>query len=208
MASQSETVAVDDGATVPIYYESRLAKLNINEAEMETLNDEVDEVIEDEEDVAARESTKSKWAALEKLVGSEPRIALVGNDLVEHFENRIATMPGKAMAVCMSREICVDLYDAIVAIRPDWHDHDPMKGAIKIVMTGAASDKEKLQPHIYNKETKKLKYTLKEKFIQIEETGGNFKEEPYYIDGDTLIFQSIKNGEIIKKKYLRQKLAL
>ncbi|GAB1256157.1 type I restriction endonuclease subunit R [Aurantivibrio plasticivorans] len=148
--------AVDDGATVPIYYESRLAKLNINEAEMEALNDEVDEVIEDEEDVAARESTKSKWAALEKLVGSEPRIALVGNDLVEHFENRIATMPGKAMAVCMSREICVDLYDAIVAIRPEWHDPDPMKGAIKIVMTGAASDKEKLQPHIYNKETKKL----------------------------------------------------
>lgn len=148
--------AVDDGATVPIYYESRLAKLNINEAEMEALNDEVDEVIEDEEDVASRESTKSKWAALEKLVGSEPRIALVGNDLVEHFENRIATMPGKAMAVCMSREICVDLYDAIVAIRPEWHDPDPMKGAIKIVMTGAASDKEKLQPHIYNKETKKL----------------------------------------------------
>lgn len=148
--------AVDDGATVPIYYESRLAKLNINEAEMEALNDEVDEVIEDEEDVAARESTKSKWAALEKLVGSEPRIALVGNDLVEHFENRTATMPGKAMAVCMSREICVDLYDAIVAIRPEWHDPDPTKGAIKIVMTGAASDKEKLQPHIYNKETKKL----------------------------------------------------
>jgi type I restriction enzyme R subunit len=148
--------AVDDGATVPIYYESRLAKLDINEAEMEALNDEVDEVIEDEEDTAARESTKSKWAALEKLVGSEPRVALVGNDLVEHFESRIATMPGKAMAVCMSREICVDLYDAIVAIKPEWHDPDPMKGAIKVVMTGAASDKEKLQPHIYNKETKKL----------------------------------------------------
>lgn len=148
--------AVDDGATVPIYYESRLAKLNINEAEMEALNDEVDEVIEDEEDSASRESTKSKWAALEKLVGSEPRVALVGNDLVEHFENRIATIPGKAMAVCMSREICVDLYEAIVAIKPEWHDPDPMKGAIKVVMTGAASDKEKLQPHIYNKETKKL----------------------------------------------------
>ena len=148
--------AVDDRVTVPIYYESRLAKLNINEAEMEALNDEVDEVIEDEEDAATRESTKSKWAALEKLVGSEPRIALVGHDLVEHFENRIAAMPGKAMAVCMSREICVDLYDAIVAIKPEWHDPDPMKGAIKIVMTGAASDKEKLQPHIYNKKTKKL----------------------------------------------------
>ena len=148
--------AVDDGATVPIYYESRLAKLNINEAELEALNDEIDVVIEDEEDTAARESTKSKWAALEKLVGSEPRIVLVANDLVEHFESRVATMPGKAMAVCMSREICVDLYDAIVAIRPEWHDPDPMKGAIKIVMTGAASDKAKLQSHIYNKETKKL----------------------------------------------------
>jgi type I restriction enzyme R subunit len=148
--------AVDDGATVPIYYESRLAKLNINEAEMEALNDEIDEVIEDEEDTAVRESTKSKWAALEKLVGSEPRVALVGNDLVEHFETRIETMPGKAMAVCMSREICVDLYNAIVAIKPEWHDPDPMKGTIKIVMTGAASDKAKLQPHIYNKETKNL----------------------------------------------------
>jgi len=148
--------AVDDGATVPIYYESRLAKLDINEAEIEALNHEVDEVIEDEEDVATRENTKSKWAALEKLVGSEPRMAQVGKDLVTHFENRIATMPGKAMAVCMSREICVDLYNAIVAIKPQWHDLDPAKGAIKIVMTGSASDKEKLQPHIHNKKTKEL----------------------------------------------------
>ncbi|GAC30305.1 type I restriction enzyme, R subunit [Glaciecola pallidula DSM 14239 = ACAM 615] len=148
--------AVDDGATVPIYYESRLAKLDINEAELEALNDEIDEVIEDEENTAVRESTKSKWAALEKLVGSEPRVTLVGSDLVQHFESRIETMPGKAMAVCMSREICVDLYNAIVAIKPDWHDLDPTKGAIKVVMTGAASDKAKLQPHIYNKETKKL----------------------------------------------------
>ena len=148
--------AVDDGATVPIYYESRLAKLDINAAELELLNDEVDEVIEDEEDIAERESTKSKWAALEKLVGSEPRMAQVGKDLVSHFENRIATMPGKGMIVSMSREICVDMYNAIVAIKPEWHDLDPTKGVIKIVMTGSASDKEKLQPHIHNKETKKL----------------------------------------------------
>jgi len=148
--------AVDDGATVPIYYESRLAKLDLNLTEMEALNDEMDDVIEDEEDLAIRESTKSKWAALEKLVGSEPRMALIGQDLVTHFESRIATMPGKAMAVCMSREICVDMYDAITAIKPEWHDLDPTKGAIKIVMTGSASDKEKLQPHIHNKETKKL----------------------------------------------------
>ena len=148
--------AVDDGATVPIYYESRLAKLDINTADIEGLNDEVDEVIEDEEDIAERESTKSKWAALEKLVGSEPRMIQVGNDLVSHFEDRIATMPGKGMIVCMSREICVDMYNAIVANKPEWHDLDPGKGAIKIVMTGSASDKGKLQPHIHNKDTKKL----------------------------------------------------
>ena len=148
--------AVDDGATVPIYYESRLAKLDINTSDIEELNDEVEEVIEDEEDVASRESTKSKWATLEKLVGSEPRMEQVGADLVNHFQNRLATMSGKGMVVCMSREICVDMYNAIVAIKPEWHDLDPTKGAIKIVMTGSASDKEKLQPHIHNKETKKL----------------------------------------------------
>ena len=148
--------AVDDGATVPIYYESRLAKLDINTAEIEELNDDFEEVIEDEEDIAAREKTKSQWSALEKLVGSEPRVEQVGKDLVAHFEDRIASMPGKAMVVCMSRDICVDMYDAIVAIKPEWHDEDPAKGTIKIVMTGSASDKEKLQPHIYNKETKKL----------------------------------------------------
>ena len=148
--------AVDDGATVPIYYESRLAKLDIKQAEIEALNDDVDEVIEDEEDVASRESTKSKWAALEKLVGSEPRMQQVAKDLVLHFESRIETMQGKGMIVCMSREICVDMYNAIVAIKPEWHDSDVTKGAIKIVMTGSASDKQKLQPYIYNKETKKL----------------------------------------------------
>lgn len=148
--------AVDDGSTVPIYYESRLAKLDINQTELELLNDDVDEVIEDEEDLASRESTKSKWAALEKLVGSEPRIQQVAKDLVAHFEVRTSTLQGKAMIVCMSREICVDMYNAIVALRPDWHNTETNKGVIKVVMTGSASDKEKLQPHIYNKETKKL----------------------------------------------------
>jgi len=148
--------AVDDGATVPIYYESRLAKLDIKLAQIEALNEEVDEVIEDEEDLSEREKTKSKWAALEKLVGSEPRIQQVSEDLVAHFENRTVAMPGKGMIVCMSREICADMYNAIVAIKPEWHDSDPAKGAIKVVMTGSASDKDKLQPHIYNKEIKKL----------------------------------------------------
>ncbi|MDQ6965629.1 MAG: HsdR family type I site-specific deoxyribonuclease, partial [Mariprofundaceae bacterium] len=148
--------AVDDGATVPIYYESRLAKLDIKAAEIEALNDEVEDVIEDEEDIAVREQTKSKWAALEKLVGSAPRMKEVSEDLVEHFEKRTAVEPGKGMIVCMSRDICADMYNAIVAIKPEWHSEDPARGAIKVVMTGSASDKTKLQPHIYNKETKKL----------------------------------------------------
>lgn len=147
--------AVDDGATVPIYYESRLAKLDINQAEIETLSQQVEEVIEDEEDLVLRENTKSKWAELEKLVGSEPRLKEVAKDLVEHFIKRSAFIEGKAMIVCMSREICVRLYNEIVAIKPEWHDEDPLKGSIKIVMTGSASDREILRPHIYTKKTKK-----------------------------------------------------
>ncbi len=147
--------AVDDGATVPIYYESRLAKLDIKQAEIEALNDEIEEVIEEEENISEREKTKSKWAALEKLVGSRPRLKQIAKDLVIHFEKRTESIYGKAMIVCMSREICVDLYTEIVAIKPEWHDDDPAKGAIKVVMTGSASDREKLQPHIYNKDTKK-----------------------------------------------------
>ncbi|NLC01129.1 MAG: type I restriction endonuclease subunit R, partial [Pseudomonas formosensis] len=147
--------AVDDGATVPIYYESRLAKLDINHDEIEALSDQVDEVVEDEEDVTQRERTKGEWSRLEKLVGAARRLRQVAADLVEHFETRTAMMDGKAMIVAMSRDICVQLYDEIVALRPQWHDPDPEKGAIKIVMTGSASDKAALQPHIYNKQTKK-----------------------------------------------------
>ena len=147
--------AVDDGATVPIYYESRLAKLDVKQAEIDALNEQVDEVVEDEEDIASREKTKSEWAALEKLVGAEPRLTQVAKDLVEHFESRSATLDGKAMIVCMSRDICAQLYKAIVTLRPDWHDDDPEKGAIKVVMTGSAADKELLQPHLYSKQVKK-----------------------------------------------------
>lgn len=148
--------AVDDGATVPIYYESRLAKLDINQDEIEALNDQVEDEIGEDEETEAREKIKSQWSALEKLVGAEPRIQQVAQDLVEHFTTRCETFPGKAMIVSMSREICVDLYNAIVAIKPEWHSDDPNKGAIKIVMTGSAADKEKMQPHIYDKKTKKL----------------------------------------------------
>ncbi|MDV7106252.1 type I restriction endonuclease subunit R [Vibrio sp. TH_r3] len=148
--------AVDDGATVPIYYESRLAKLDINQDEIEQLNDQVEDEIGEDEETADREKVKSEWATLEKLVGAEPRIEQVAKDLVEHFTTRTSTFPGKAMIVSMSREICVDLYNAIVAIKPEWHHPDTDKGAIKIVMTGSASDKEKMQPHIHDKKTKKL----------------------------------------------------
>ncbi|ANJ68447.1 DEAD/DEAH box helicase [Halothiobacillus diazotrophicus] len=147
--------AVDDGATVPIYYESRLAKLDINKLEIEQLSDQVEEIFEDEESIALREAGKSKWAALEKLVGAEPRIREVAADIVQHFEARNAAVEGKGMIVGMSRDICAHLYNAIVALRPDWHSTDPAQGAIKVIMTGSAADKELLQPHIYNTTTKK-----------------------------------------------------
>ena len=147
--------AVDDGATVPIYYESRLAKLDLNHDEIAALSDQVDEVVEDEEDITSREKTKGEWSRLEKLVGATPRLSQVAADLVDHFESRNASMDGKAMIVAMSRDICAHLYNEIIALRPQWHSDDPEKGAIKIVMTGGASDKPLLQPHIYNKKTKK-----------------------------------------------------
>jgi type I restriction enzyme R subunit len=147
--------AVEDGATVPIYYESRLAKLDINRIEIEKLNDQVEEVFEDEEDAALREAQKTKWAALEKLVGADPRIKQVAQDIVQHFEARTAAIEGKGMIVCMSREICVRLYDEIKELRPQWHDPDPMKGGIKVIMTGSAADVELLRPHIYQASTKK-----------------------------------------------------
>ncbi|WP_310446375.1 type I restriction endonuclease subunit R [Thiobacillus sp.] len=147
--------AVDDGATVPIYYESRLAKLDINQAEIEQLSDQVEEIFEDEESLALREAGKTRWAALEKLVGADPRIQQVAADIVQHFEARNSAVEGKGMIVAMSREICAHLYNAIVALRPEWHSTDPAQGAIKVVMTGSAADRELLQPHIYNATTKK-----------------------------------------------------
>jgi len=146
--------ARDDGATVAIYYESRLAKLGLKAEMLPDIDDEVDELAEDEEN-DEQSKLKTRWAALEKIVGAEPRIESVAADLVAHFEERNKAQSGKAMLVAMSREICVHLYDAIVALRPDWHDADPEKGAIKIVMTGSASDKALLRPHIYPKQVKK-----------------------------------------------------
>ncbi|ODS67361.1 MAG: DEAD/DEAH box helicase [Bordetella sp. SCN 67-23] len=147
--------AVKDGATVPIYYEGRLARLELKEADVTLLDSEVDELTEDEEGDAAKVAKLRRWAALEQLVGAPPRIQKVAADIVAHFENRLSAMDGKAMVVAMSREICVHLYNAIVALRPDWHSDDPAQGAIKVVMTGSASDKALLKPHIYPKEVRK-----------------------------------------------------
>jgi type I restriction enzyme, R subunit len=146
--------AKEDGATVAIYYESRLAKLRLKDAELPTIDDEVDELAEDEEE-SAQAQLKSRWAALEKVVGAKPRVESVAADLVAHFEERNKTQSGKAMVVAMSRDICVQLYDAITALKPDWHDADPEKGSIKVIMTGSASDRALLRPHIYSAQTKK-----------------------------------------------------
>jgi type I restriction enzyme R subunit len=133
---------------------SRLAKLGLKQDELPALDDEVDELAEDEEE-SQQAKLKSRWAALEKVVGAEPRIASVAADLVAHFEERNKAQTGKAMVVAMSRDICVHLYNEITRLRPDWHDADPEKGAIKIVMTGSASDKALLRPHIYSAQVKK-----------------------------------------------------
>jgi type I restriction enzyme R subunit len=147
--------AVEDGATVPIYYESRLAKLELKIPMLPQVDEQVDELFSDEDDIPAAERAKSRWAALEALVGAEPRLQQVAADLVAHFEQRSRTQPGKALGVVMSRDICARLYAAIVALRPEWHDDDPTKGAIKVVMTASASDEPHLQPHHTSKQQKK-----------------------------------------------------
>ena len=147
----------EDGATVAIYYESRLAKLSLKDADLQQLDEDVDELAEDDErdDSNQQAALKSRWAALEKVVGAEPRIESVAADLVAHFEERNKAQTGKAMVVAMSRDICAHLYNEITKLRPDWHNDDPEKGAIKIVMTGSASDKALLRPHIYSAQVKK-----------------------------------------------------
>ena len=142
--------AVQDGATVPIYYESRLAKIELDENEKPHIDPEFEEVTEAEE-TTQKERLKTKWAQLEALVGTEKRIGLIADDIIAHFEERLETIEGKGMIVCMSRRICVDLYNAIVKRRPEWHNDDDKNGAIKVVMTGSASDDTSWQPHIRNK---------------------------------------------------------
>jgi len=142
--------AVQDGATVPIYYESRLAKLELDETERPHLDEEFEEITEGEEE-EHKEKLKTKWAALEAVVGAEKRIRLIAQDLVNHFDLRLEAMKGKAMIVCMSRRICVELYNELIRLRPNWHNDEDMKGVIKIVMTGSASDPLDWQQHVRNK---------------------------------------------------------
>ncbi len=142
--------AVEDKATVPIYYESRLAKLELLEAEKPKIDPDFEEVTEGEE-VERKEKLKSKWAQLEAVVGSEKRLKIIARDIVEHFEQRLEAMDGKAMIVCMSRRICVELYREIVALRPGWHADEDDQGAIKVVMTGSASDPLEWQTHVRSK---------------------------------------------------------
>lgn len=142
--------AVEDGATVPIYYEGRLARIALDEDAKALLDEEFEDVTEGEE-TSRKDQLKSRWAALEAVVGDESRLELVAKDLVEHFERRRDAMEGKAMAVCMSRRICVDLYEAIRALRPEWHGEGDDEGEMKVVMTGSADDGPRFQPHIRNK---------------------------------------------------------
>jgi type I restriction enzyme, R subunit len=142
--------AVEDGATVRIYYENRLAKINLKAEEMPRVDAEFEELTESEEQTD-RQKLKSRWARLEAIVGNEHRLELIAKDIVNHFESRNEVLDGKAMIVCMSRRICVDLYAQIVKIRPDWHNDEDTDGTIKVVMTGSSSDPLNFQPHIRSK---------------------------------------------------------
>lgn len=146
--------AVEDGATVRIFYENRLAKINLKDEEKPRVDAEFEELTESEE-MSDRQKLKAKWARLEAIVGNEQRLALIAKDIISHFESRNAVMDGKAMIVCMSRRICVDLYEQIVKLRPEWHSDDDTEGEIKVVMTGSSSDPLNFQPHVRNKPKRK-----------------------------------------------------
>ena len=145
------TRAVEDGATVRIFYESRLAKVELPPEARRELDEGVEDVTEGEEPHAA-ERAKSRWARLEAVVGSDERLDLIAKDIVEHWEKRRCEMVGKAMIVCMSRRICVALYEKIVALRPEWHSEKNDEGKIKVVMTGSAADPAAYQPHLHSKQ--------------------------------------------------------
>jgi type I restriction enzyme R subunit len=152
--------AVEDGATVHIYYESRLAKVHLKPEEAAKLDEEVESITEGEESTA-KEKAKAKWAQLEAIVGHRDRLKVVAADIVDHFEKRQEAFEGKGMIVCMSRRIAVELYEEIIKIRSDWHDKDLKKGVVKVVMTSSSSDPENWQIH---STTKQDRYALGERF--------------------------------------------
>lgn len=145
------TRAVEDEATVKIYYENRIIKLETDDEELQKIDEEFEEITEGQED-NDREKYKTKWSRLEAVVGSPNRVKKLAEDIVNHYEEKAKTIDGKAMIVCMSRRIAVDLYEEIVKLRPDWHSDDVEKGKIKVVMTGSAADNERLQKHIGGKQ--------------------------------------------------------
>ena len=157
--------SVADGATVPIHYESRLARLELDETEWPTIDPDFEEATEGEE-IERKERLKTKWAQLEAIVGAENRVRQIARDIVDHFEQRLEALEGKAMVVCMSRRICVDLYNELVRLRPGWHDDDDAKGSIKVVMTGSASDPPEWQQHVRNKTRRE---TLANRFRDAED---------------------------------------
>ena len=157
--------SVEDGATVRIYYESRLAPIKLKEEERPKIDPEFEEVTENEE-VYKKEKLKSKWAQLEAVVGSKKRIHLMSMDIVKHFEQRREAMEGKAMIVCMSRRICVDLHNEIVKLKPEWYSKEDDKGIIKVIMTGSASDPQGWQEHV---RTKPRRRELAERFKDPED---------------------------------------
>ena len=142
--------AVEDGATVRIYYESRLAKIELSEPDRKVLDERVEEVTETDE-LTERQKRFAKWTSKEAVVGSDGRVKQIAADLVNHFEQRISAADGKALIVCMSRRICVALQNEIIKLRPHWYDAADDKGVIKVIMTGSASDPLDWQEHIRNK---------------------------------------------------------
>ena len=156
----------EDGATVPIYYENRLAKLALDENEKPNIDDDFEEVTEGEE-LEEKEALKTKWAQLESVVGADNRIRQIAEDIVAHYEARLEQLDGKAMVVCMSRRICVELYKELVKLRPEWEDEDDTKGQIKVVMTGSASDPLNWQKHVRSKNARE---TLGNRFRNTDDT--------------------------------------
>jgi type I restriction enzyme R subunit len=146
--------AVEDGATVPIFYEARLARINLPDEEKPRIDEQFEEVTEDEEE-PAKAKLKSTWAKLEALVGTKKRLKLVAEDILDHWGRRIEILDGKAMIVCMSRRICVDLYKELTRLRPEWHSDKDEEGCIKIVMTGSGEDPKDYHPHVRGKERQK-----------------------------------------------------